>query len=263
MTGLPQDAGIGLRIGAMRAWRALGALDCAFSLRRIFRRDFSDFMKLLLVEDDAMLGASMEKGLQLTGFVVDRVNSGEHAMNALAQQTYDVILLDVGLPGIDGLEVLGRIRKQGLETPVLLVTARGAVRDRVEGLNLGADDYLSKPFDLDELNARIHALARRSSGHGQPHLVLGRLFVHPIERQARLGDKVLKLSPREFDLLETMMRQPGAVVSVRQLEGHLYAWGEEVSSNAVEVHLHHLRKKLGEPWIVNVRGVGYKLVQID
>ncbi len=218
-------------------------------------------MKLLLAEDDAMLGASMEKGLTLAGFTLDRVHDGQHVLNALESHSYDVILLDIGLPKIDGLQILRRMRQQGLQTPVLLVTARDAVHDRVAGLNLGADDYLSKPFDLDELIARIHALARRQAGRSQPQLQLGRLQLDPIERQARLGDTVLALSPREFDLLETLMRQPGAVLSVDVLEKQLYTWGNEVSSNAVEVHLHHLRKKLGEPWIVNVRGVGYKLVQ--
>ncbi|MDG5977573.1 DNA-binding response regulator [Hydrogenophaga taeniospiralis CCUG 15921] len=218
-------------------------------------------MKLLLAEDDAMLGASMEKGLTLAGFTLDRVHDGQHVLNALESHSYDVILLDIGLPKIDGLQILRRMRQQGLQTPVLLVTARDAVHDRVTGLNLGADDYLSKPFDLDELIARIHALARRQAGRSQPQLQLGRLQLDPIERQARLGDTVLALSPREFDLLETLMRQPGAVLSVDVLEKQLYTWGNEVSSNAVEVHLHHLRKKLGEPWIVNVRGVGYKLVQ--
>ena len=218
-------------------------------------------MKLLLAEDDAMLGASMEKGLRLAGFTLDRVHDGQHVLNALESHGYDVILLDIGLPKIDGLQILRRMRQQGLQTPVLLVTARDAVRDRVAGLNLGADDYLSKPFDLDELIARIHALARRQTGRSQPQLQLGRLLLDPIERQARLGDTLLALSPREFDLLETLMRQPGAVLSLDLLEKQLYTWGNEVTSNAVEVHLHHLRKKLGEPWIVNVRGVGYKLVQ--
>ena len=219
-------------------------------------------MKLLLVEDDAMLGASMAKGLHLAGFTVDCVSKGEHALNALTEQTYDVILLDIGLPDINGLDVLHRIRSQNVKAPVMLVSARGAVRDRVEGLNLGADDYLGKPFDLDELTARIHALARRGSGHVQPQLELGRLYVHPSERVARLGEVELKLSPREFDLLEVLLRHAGSVVSTKQLGQQLYAWGEEASSNAVEVHLHHLRKKLGEPWIVNVRGVGYKRVQV-
>lgn len=204
----------------------------------------------------------MAKGLHLAGFTVDCVSKGEHALNALTEQTYDVILLDIGLPDINGLDVLHRIRSQNVKAPVMLVSARGAVRDRVEGLNLGADDYLGKPFDLDELTARIHALARRGSGHVQPQLELGRLYVHPIERVARLGEVELKLSPREFDLLEVLLRHAGSVVSTKQLGQQLYAWGEEASSNAVEVHLHHLRKKLGEPWIVNVRGVGYKLVQV-
>jgi DNA-binding response OmpR family regulator len=211
-------------------------------------------MKLLLAEDDAMLGDSMEKGLNLAGFTLDRVRDGQHVLNALESHTYDVILLDIGLPKIDGLELLRRLRQQGVSTPVMFVTARDAVHDRVAGLNLGADDYLSKPFDLDELTARIH--------QSQPQLQLGRLQLNPIERLARLGETALALSPREFDLLEILMRQPGAVLSLDLLEKQLYTWGNEVTSNAVEVHLHHLRKKLGEPWIVNVRGVGYKLVQL-
>ena len=171
-------------------------------------------MKLLLAEDDAMLGDSMEKGLNLAGFTLDRVRDGQHVLNALESHTYDVILLDIGLPKIDGLELLRRMRQQGVGTPVMFVTARDAVHDRVAGLNLGADDYLSKPFDLDELTARIHALARRQAGQSQPQLQLGRLQLNPIERLARLGETALALSPREFDLLEILMRQPGAVLSL-------------------------------------------------
>lgn len=218
-------------------------------------------MKLLLAEDDAMLGSSMEKALNLAGFTLDRVHDGQHVLNALEGHTYDVILLDIGLPQIDGLEILRRMRQQGVQTPVMLVTARNTTPDLVSGLNLGADDYLGKPFDLDELIARIHALARRQSGRTLPVLQLGRLQLNPIEKQAQLGEQVLSLSPREFDLLELFMRRPGSVLSLDVLERHLYTWGNEVTSNAVEVHLHKLRKKLGEPWIVNVRGVGYKLVQ--
>jgi len=220
-------------------------------------------LRLLLAEDDAMLGTSMAKALIQTGFTVDWVRTGQHAASALATPTYDVVLLDIGLPGIDGLQILRHMRQKGQNTPVLLVTARDAVPDRVAGLNLGADDYLTKPFDLDELTARIHALARRQSGHSHPHLQLGRLQVKPIEREALLAGHPLALSPREFDLLLALMQKPGAVLSVEQLENKIYGWGDEVASNAVEVHLHHLRRKLGEPWIRNVRGVGYKLVEVD
>ncbi len=219
-------------------------------------------MKLLLAEDDVMLGSSMVKGLDLAGFQVDWVKSGDEAVDALGRRSYDVVLLDIGLPPPDGLQLLRWMRGEGMQTPVMLVTARDAVPDRVAGLNLGADDYLTKPFDLDEMCARIHALARRQGGRGTPHLVLGRLEVRPAEREARLSGAPLSLSQREFDLLVAFARQPGAVLSVEQLEKQLYGWSEEISSNAVEVHLHHLRRKLGEPWIVNVRGVGYKLVQL-
>ena len=219
-------------------------------------------MKLLLAEDDTMLGSGMEKGLTLAGFHVDWVHNGNDAIDALGNRSYDVVLLDIGLPDPDGLTILRWMRNDGQHTPVMLVTARDAVPDRVAGLNLGADDYLTKPFDLDELCARIHALARRQGRLGNSQLQLGRLEVRPEAREALLSGQPLSLSQREFDLLTAFMRQPGVVLSVEQLQKQLYGWGEEIASNAIEVHLHHLRRKLAEPWIVNVRGVGYKLVQL-
>jgi two-component system, OmpR family, response regulator QseB len=219
-------------------------------------------MKILLAEDDAMLGNSMEKGLAQAGFTVDWVRTGNHAQTALKTQAYDAALLDIGLPQINGLDILKELRQQGKHIPVLVVTARDAVRDRVAGLNLGADDYLTKPFDLDELVARIHALIRRQSGRSQPQIRLGRLEIDPLQHTVRLGEQALALSPREYDLLLALMEKPGAVLSIDQLEDRLYGWDEEVASNAVEVHLHHLRRKLGEPWIRNVRGVGYKVVEV-
>jgi two-component system, OmpR family, response regulator QseB len=219
-------------------------------------------MKILLAEDDAMLGNSMEKGLAQAGFTVDWVRTGNHAQTALKTQAYDAALLDIGLPQINGLDILKELRQQGKHIPVLVVTARDAVHDRVAGLNLGADDYLTKPFDLDELVARIHALIRRQSGRSQPQIRLGRLEIDPLQHTVRLGEQALALSPREYDLLLALMEKPGAVLSIDQLEDRLYGWDEEVASNAVEVHLHHLRRKLGEPWIRNVRGVGYKVVEV-
>ena len=220
-------------------------------------------MKLLLAEDDAMLGASMEKALARAGFTVDWVRQGQHASTAIKTDRYDVILLDLGLPDTSGLALLKEWREHKLSTPVLIVTARDAVQDRVAGLNLGADDYLPKPFDLDELIARIHALTRRESGHRQPVHQLGRLSVDPLNHKATLGERDLALSPREFKVLLALIDKPGAVLSIGQLENRLYGWEDEVASNAVEVHLHHLRRKLIEPWIRNIRGVGYKLVEPD
>jgi two-component system response regulator QseB len=220
-------------------------------------------MKILLAEDDAMLGSGIERGLRMAGFTVDWVRDGKAAEAALRAQPYDVLLLDIGLPGKDGLQLLQWLRSQQHEVAVLVVSARDAVSDRVAGLNLGADDYLTKPFDLDELIARIHALGRRRSGRAQPEMQLGRLVVQPLKRQALLGGQPLTLAAREFDLLAVLIERPGTVLSREQLENRLYGWQDEVASNAVEVHLHHLRKKLGAAWIKNVRGVGYKLVEAD
>lgn len=217
-------------------------------------------MRLLLAEDDAMLGASMHKALKLGGFQVDWVRDGPAVLAATQASPYDALLLDLGLPERDGLQVLQALRQGGNHLPVLIVSARQTVADRIGGLNGGADDYITKPFDLNELIARIHALIRRNQGRSQPLLGVGALQLDPIRREARLDGQPLDLSQREFDLLQHLMERPGAVLSREQLEERLYGWQEEVASNAIEVHLHHLRRKLGSDWIKNVRGVGYKLV---
>lgn len=217
-------------------------------------------MRILLAEDDTMLGSGLEKGLRMAGFTLDWVRHGLSAQTSLRAQPYDVVLLDIGLPGKDGLALLQWIRQQDMATAVMVVSARNSVSDRITGLNLGADDYLPKPFDLDELIARLHALGRRRTGRTQPELRLGPLLLNPLLREANLDQQPLTLSAREFDLLHALMEQPGAVLSRAQLESKLYGWGDEIASNAIEVHLHHLRRKLGAQWIRNVRGVGYKLV---
>ena len=218
-------------------------------------------MKILLAEDDAMLGQGLQRGLTMAGFTVDWVRDGAAAQLALRTGAHDLLLLDIGLPQRDGLQVLQWLRGESLAVPVLVVSARDAVSDRVAGLNLGADDYLTKPFDLDELIARVHALSRRHQGRAQTEMRLGALVLHPQRREVWLADRALALSQREFDLLAALMERPGVVLSREQLEHRLYGWQDEVSSNAVEVHLHHLRRKLGGDWIKNVRGVGYKLVE--
>ena len=217
-------------------------------------------MKVLLAEDDLMLGRSMERGLRLAGFSLDWTQDGLQTQAALREQPYAVLLLDIGLPGLDGLQLLQWLRSEDRPVPVLVVSARDAVSDRVAGLNLGADDYLTKPFDLDELVARVHALARRGSGRAQPELQFGRLTMRPLRREALLDNQPVTLAAREYDLLLALMENPGTVLSREQLESRLYGWQEEVASNAVEVQVHHLRRKLGAAWIKNVRGVGYKLV---
>jgi two-component system response regulator QseB len=218
-------------------------------------------MKLLLAEDDPMIGASMEQGLQLAGFTVDWTRDGKAAEDAIQTGGYALLLLDLGLPRQDGLTLLKKIRQTKNALPVLIVTARDAVADRVAGLNLGADDYLVKPFDLDELIARVRALTRRQVGRVRPEMQLGKLSLDPVQREVRLDGQPLALSQREFTLLEALMERPGTVLSKEQLEAHLYGWQDEVMSNAIEVHLHNLRRKLGVEWIRNVRGVGYKIVE--
>lgn len=218
-------------------------------------------MKLLLAEDDPMIGASMEQGLRLAGFAVDWTRDGKSAEVAIQTGSYALLLLDLGLPRQDGLTLLKKIRQMENAMPVLIVTARDAVADRVAGLNLGADDYLVKPFDLDELIARVRALTRRQGGRTRLEMQLGGLCLDPAQREARLDGKPLALSQREFALLEALMERPGAVLSREQLEARLYGWQDEVMSNAIEVHLHNLRRKLGVDWIRNVRGVGYKVVE--
>jgi two-component system response regulator QseB len=219
-------------------------------------------MKVLLAEDDTMLGVSMDRGLRMAGFSVSWVRDGLQAQAALQGQAYDLLLLDIGLPGQDGLQLLHWLRAEHLSVPVLVVSARDAVGDRVAGLNLGADDYLTKPFDLDELVARMHALGRRVNGRAASELQLGRLIMRPARREALLDNHSVSLSTREYDLLLALMERPGNVLSREQLEIRLYGSQDELASNAVEVHVHHLRRKLGSAWIKNVRGVGYKLVEV-
>ncbi len=203
----------------------------------------------------------MKQGLTQAGFSVDWVRDGKDAEVALKIGGYVLLLLDLGLPRQDGLTLLKKMRQRNDDLPVLIVSARDAIADRIAGLNLGADDYMSKPFDLDELIARIRALTRRQSGRIRSELELGELSLDPVKREAQLAGVPLTLSQREFMLLEALLEHPGAVLSREQLESRVYSWQDEVMSNAIEVHLHNLRRKLGAAWIRNVRGVGYKLVK--
>lgn len=219
-------------------------------------------MRVLLAEDDPMIGAAVERGLRQEGFVVDWVRDGAQAQAALATPLHDVLLLDLGLPRKDGLDVLAAMRRRNDTRPVLVITARDAVSDRVAGLDAGADDYLVKPFDLDELAARLRALSRRTAGRAAPSLQHGDITLDPASREVTRGSEPIALSPREFALLEALMTRPTAVLSRAQLEERLYGWDEPVESNAVEVHLHALRRKLGADTIRNVRGVGWSMAPV-
>jgi two-component system response regulator QseB len=214
-------------------------------------------MRLLLVEDDAMIGESVRLGLIQEGYAVDWVKDGLAAEVALGAEAYDLMLLDLGLPRKDGLQVLGGLRGRGGDLPVLILTARDAVADRVAGLDAGADDYLVKPFDLDELAARIRALSRRREGRADPLIRHGALSLNPARNVVMLDGQPILVSAREFAILQVLVEHPGLPLSRAQLEQHVYSWKEEVDSNAVEVHIHGLRKKLGAAWILNLRGVGY------
>ena len=210
-----------------------------------------------------MIGRAVVAGLHDGGYTVDWVRDGADAELALANGVYDLALLDLGLPRRDGLEILKGLRRVGSALPVVIITARDAVADRVTGLDNGADDYLVKPFDLDELLARARAVIRRREGRPSPEMSYGALSMDPVRRVVTFRGARIDLSPREFAVLEALMKEPGAVVSREKLEDAVYGWGEEVGSNSIEVHLHHLRRKLRPQLIRNVRGVGYRIAELQ
>ena len=211
----------------------------------------------MLVEDDPMIGNSVQSGLRQDGYSVDWVRDGAAAELAMANGVYELLLLDLGLPHKSGLDLLTGLRKKGASLPVLVITARDSVADRVKGLDAGADDYLVKPFDLTELSARIRALMRRQAGRSSPVIEHGPLSLNPATHEVTLDGAPVSLSAREFALLQAFLEQPGVPLSRTQLEERLYGWDEEIESNVVEVYIHSLRRKLGADWIRNVRGVGY------
>lgn len=214
-------------------------------------------MRLLLAEDDSMLGEAISRVLRKDGFALDWARDGEEAAAALAAISYDMLLLDLGLPGRDGLDILHDLRRRGEDTPVIILTARDAVSDRITGLDSGADDYLVKPFDPDELAARIRALSRRQAGRSAPVVEYGPLSLNPSTHELYYHGVQVVLSTREFSLLSLLLERPGAVVHRERIEERLYGWNEEIGSNAVEVHIHHLRRKLSPNLIRTIRGVGY------
>jgi DNA-binding response OmpR family regulator len=216
-------------------------------------------MRILLVEDDPLLGDGVRAGLQQAGFTVDWVRDGVAAQLAVETEPYELMVLDLGLPRLSGLDLLKWLRQAGRVLPVLILTARDTVADRVKGLDAGADDYLVKPFDLDELAARVRALVRRSSGQAAPVLRHGDVELDPVAHAVTRGGAPVDLSPREFAVLQELLLNAGKVLSRDRLEQSLYGWNEEVESNAVEVHIHHLRKKLGAELIRTLRGVGYTI----
>jgi len=218
-------------------------------------------MRVLLVEDDELLGDGLRTGLKQAGYTIDWVMDGQSANNAITDNEFDLVVLDINLPKMSGLEVLRNIRKLGRTTPVLLLTARDSVPDRVEGLDSGADDYLVKPVDLDELCARLRVLQRRAVGRSDPVIQYGDLTLDPAAHRVTLNEKPISLSMREFVLLQHLLENVGRVIPRARLEQKLYGWEGEVESNSLEVFIHHLRKKLGSSLIRTVRGVGYMIEQ--
>ena len=214
-------------------------------------------MRILIVEDDPMLGEGLQVGLRQAGFHPEWVRDGEAAWQTLAHESFNAVVLDLGLPRMDGIEVLRRVRASEQKMPVLVLTARDTAQDVIAGLDSGADDYMIKPCDLGELAARLRALIRRAAGAAAPIIQIGQLSLDPASREVRYDTKLVELSPREIDLLHEHMLNAGKVLTRAQLESKIYPWGEEVESNALEVHVHHLRKKTATEVIKTVRGVGY------
>lgn len=216
-------------------------------------------MKLLLVEDDVSLGKGIKHGIEAEGYACNWVQSGELAQATLETEEYSLVVLDLGLPVISGLEVLRWLRRRHNHIPVLILTARDSTEDRITGLDSGADDYVVKPFDLDELYARIRALLRRQSGRGDPIIRYKNLEIDPAAHVVKKAGEILELSAKEFALLQLLVENSGRVLSKNRLEQGLYSWKTDVDSNTVEVHIHHLRKKLGADFIRTIRGVGYTM----
>lgn len=220
-------------------------------------------MRVLIVEDDTLLGDALAAGLTQRGFQADWVQDGREAQAAIRTEPFAAVVLDLGLPGLTGIELLRGERARGNKVPVLVLTARDAIHDRIAGLDSGADDYVVKPTDLDELAARLRSLVRRSKGEPAPVLQIGRVTLDPAARTVSLGGEAIDLAPREFTLLQELMLNAGRVLSREQLEERMYRWGDEVESNAVEVHVHHLRRKLGPQVVKTIRGVGYMMPRGD
>jgi DNA-binding response OmpR family regulator len=218
-------------------------------------------MRILLVEDDPQLGDGLTIGLRQAGFAVDWLKDGNSADQALQSESFDFVVLDLGLPRLSGMEVLSRTRSRGQNMPILILTARDATGEKVAGLDAGADDYLVKPIDLDELTARIRALTRRSAGRAEPLLIHGDLALDPAAHTVTQAGLVVELSSREFSLLQQLLENAGRVLTRTQLEQAIYGWRDEPDSNALEVHIHHLRKKLGSELIRTLRGVGYTIAK--
>ena len=214
-------------------------------------------MRILLVEDDRLLGDGLQAGLTQAGYAVDWLRDGEAAVAALSTESFAAVVLDLGLPKRDGLSVLQWLRGRHDATPVLILTARDQLEDKVRGLDLGADDYVLKPFDLDEVTARLRAVVRRAHGRPEPVLTLGEVELNPAARTVMRAGQAVDLTAREFDLLHLLLQNADRVLTRRALEEQLYTWNDAVDSNALEVHIHHLRRKLGNEVIRTVRGVGY------
>ncbi len=214
-------------------------------------------MRVLVVEDDSMIAQGLQTGLRQSGFTVDWIRDGKSAGAALLSSSFDLVLLDLGLPGRDGLEVLREARKRGDATPVIVLTARDEVQSRIAGLDAGADDYIVKPFDLDEVVARMRSVLRRVAGRGETSIQHRDLRLDPVTRTVEQGGKPIGVSAHEFAVLEALLQRPGAVLSRAQLEDRLYGWEAQIGSNAIEVYIHGLRRKLGNDAIRTLRGVGY------